>query len=73
MNEEQFKEYSRRYHRLFHTDGTTQVFGALGNHDIGFHYRLVFHCEIGRLMNALGIVKQSDKIQLLTQLCLRSC
>lgn len=39
VDEKQFEEYVRRYRRLFHTDERTQVFGALGNHDIGFHYR----------------------------------
>ncbi|XP_037040194.1 metallophosphoesterase 1 homolog [Bradysia coprophila] len=35
----QFQEYVQRYRRLFYTDPQrTRVFGALGNHDIGFHY-----------------------------------
>lgn len=39
VDEKQFKEYVLRYRRLFHTDSEkTKVFGALGNHDIGFHY-----------------------------------
>lgn len=41
VDEKQFQDYARRYHRLFYTDDKIQVFGALGNHDIGFHYRYV--------------------------------
>lgn len=36
-----FDQYVMRYHQLFHTQGKPKVYSVVGNHDIGFHYRLV--------------------------------
>lgn len=38
VGEKAFREYLRRYHRIFHTPPGTKLFSLVGNHDIGFHY-----------------------------------
>ncbi|XP_026757271.1 metallophosphoesterase 1 homolog [Galleria mellonella] len=41
--EREFDEYVERFHKLFKVlDGTT-MFAVVGNHDIGFHYRITPH------------------------------
>lgn len=39
VNDQQFQAYAARFQRLFHVPQGTQIFGALGNHDVGFHYK----------------------------------
>lgn len=39
VNDNQFKSYMLRYHDIFRTPDHIQVYSAVGNHDIGFHYR----------------------------------
>lgn len=39
VNDQQFQAYAERFQRLFYVPKGTQLFGALGNHDIGFHYK----------------------------------
>lgn len=36
---EEFVEYVARFHRLFAVPDDSHVLIAVGNHDIGFHYR----------------------------------
>lgn len=38
-NEEGFTEYVTRFRGMFYTPDHIKVYGAVGNHDIGFHYR----------------------------------
>lgn len=40
VNDEYFGMYLLRFQAIFQTPSRTQVFSAVGNHDIGFHYRL---------------------------------
>ncbi|CAD7079158.1 unnamed protein product [Hermetia illucens] len=35
-----FREYVLRFQKLFHTPAGVRTISAVGNHDIGFHYRL---------------------------------
>lgn len=39
VNDQQFQAYAARFQRLFHVPKGTQIFGAIGNHDVGFHYK----------------------------------
>lgn len=38
VTDTEWKEYVRRFHRLFHTPDHVKVVAVVGNHDIGFHY-----------------------------------
>lgn len=42
VNDSYFQQYLLRYHEMFRTPDHIKVYSAVGNHDIGFHYRLVF-------------------------------
>lgn len=39
---EGFESYLMRFHDIFYTPPGTKVYSAVGNHDIGFHYRFVW-------------------------------
>lgn len=39
VNDEHFQAYLLRYHDIFRTPEQIQVYSAVGNHDIGFHYK----------------------------------
>lgn len=39
VDHDEFKEYVRRFHSHFHTPPSTPVISAVGNHDVGFHYK----------------------------------
>lgn len=40
VNDAQFDEYAARFRRLFSVPAGVRVYGSLGNHDVGFHYRM---------------------------------
>lgn len=40
VDERAFDEYAQRFRRLFRVPDGTRLYGALGNHDVGFHYRM---------------------------------
>lgn len=40
VNDKQFAAYVQRFQRLFHTPEGIPVYSIIGNHDVGFHYRL---------------------------------
>ncbi|XP_055920770.1 metallophosphoesterase 1 homolog [Eupeodes corollae] len=40
VNDEQFNKYVQRFRRLFYAPKNTQVISVVGNHDVGFHYRM---------------------------------
>jgi len=37
-SDSEFQHHVSRFHRMFHTPSTTQLYAVVGNHDIGFHY-----------------------------------
>lgn len=39
VNDKHFEAYLLRFHDIFRTPDSVQVFSAVGNHDVGFHYR----------------------------------
>ena len=39
VNDIKFKNYVTRFRQLFHTNNETVIYGAVGNHDVGFHYK----------------------------------
>lgn len=39
VDEEQFRAYLLRFYKLFQTPNHIKVYSAVGNHDVGFHYR----------------------------------
>lgn len=40
VSDKNFREYLLRFHTIFQTPNQMPVYSAVGNHDIGFHYRL---------------------------------
>lgn len=34
-----FEQYVERFHRIFKTPSNVPIISAVGNHDIGFHYK----------------------------------
>ncbi|XP_055858369.1 metallophosphoesterase 1 homolog isoform X2 [Episyrphus balteatus] len=40
VNDEYFNQYVQRFRRLFYAPAETQVISVVGNHDVGFHYRM---------------------------------
>lgn len=40
VNGEGFESYLMRFHDIFYASSNIKVYSAVGNHDIGFHYRL---------------------------------
>lgn len=44
VDDENFDQYLLRYYQLFHTPSHIKVYSAVGNHDIGFHYRYFDLC-----------------------------
>lgn len=40
VDDDQFDAYVQRFRRLFHVPPGIRLYGALGNHDVGFHYRM---------------------------------
>ena len=45
VDNQQFKEFVRRFRSHFHAPDSVPVISAVGNHDVGFHYKCVcgFH------------------------------
>lgn len=41
VDDEQFHTYLDRFHSLFYTPEHIKVYSAVGNHDVGFHYKWV--------------------------------
>lgn len=39
VDDDQFAVYLARFKRLFRVPDGTRLYGALGNHDVGFHYK----------------------------------
>ncbi|XP_059617275.1 metallophosphoesterase 1 homolog [Phlebotomus argentipes] len=39
VNDQEFQDYVDRFYSIFSIPSTTQLFGIVGNHDIGFHYQ----------------------------------
>lgn len=39
VNSNDFEQYVERFHRIFKTTGNVPIISAVGNHDIGFHYK----------------------------------
>ena len=39
VDDEHFEAYVLRFYDIFRTPDNVQVFSAVGNHDVGFHYR----------------------------------
>jgi len=37
-SDSEFQRYVSKFHKMFHTPSTTQLYAVVGNHDIGFHY-----------------------------------
>ncbi|XP_065356655.1 metallophosphoesterase 1 homolog [Calliphora vicina] len=40
VDHDEFKEYVRRFHSHFHVSPSIPVISAVGNHDVGFHYKM---------------------------------
>lgn len=40
VGDHDFDEYVQRFRRLFYVPDGIRLYGALGNHDVGFHYRM---------------------------------
>jgi len=40
----EFHRHVSRFHRMFRTPATTQLYAVVGNHDIGFHYMYDITC-----------------------------
>lgn len=40
VNSNDFEQYVERFHRIFKTTGNVPIISAVGNHDIGFHYKM---------------------------------
>lgn len=38
VDAEYFPKFLSRFHRTFHTPNNIQMYSAVGNHDVGFHY-----------------------------------
>lgn len=49
VDEKGFESYLMRFHDIFYTPSPTKVYSAVGNHDIGFHYR--FHSTFSALFS----------------------
>uniref|UniRef100_A0A2A4JEK1 Calcineurin-like phosphoesterase domain-containing protein n=1 Tax=Heliothis virescens TaxID=7102 RepID=A0A2A4JEK1_HELVI len=41
--EKEFNDYVERFYRFFEVPETTAMYSVVGNHDIGFHYRITPH------------------------------
>ncbi|PZC81140.1 hypothetical protein B5X24_HaOG213241 [Helicoverpa armigera] len=41
--EKEFNDYVERFYKLFEVPETTAMYSVVGNHDIGFHYRITPH------------------------------
>lgn len=52
MNEKQFSEYVKRFHRLFPTKNPHVV---VGNHDVGFHDRMTNYRTLERFYRSFGL------------------
>lgn len=48
---QEFRQYITRFDDLFQTPEKTQVYTAVGNHDVGFHYAMTTHLH-DRFVNA---------------------
>lgn len=46
MDQNGFREYVLRFQKLFHTPAGVRTISAVGNHDIGFHYRYESYSSI---------------------------
>lgn len=57
MNDEEFDEYVQRFRRLFYVPDGTRLISAMGNHDIGFHYRThpFFVNRFNKAFNSSGV------------------
>ncbi|KAJ0182005.1 hypothetical protein K1T71_002727 [Dendrolimus kikuchii] len=42
-SEKEFEQYVERFHNLFKVPDNTKMYVVVGNHDIGFHYRITPH------------------------------
>ncbi|CAB3230744.1 unnamed protein product [Arctia plantaginis] len=42
-SEKEFNHYVQRYHEMFHVPEDILMYNVVGNHDIGFHYRITPH------------------------------
>lgn len=42
-SEKEFEEYVERFHKIFKIPDGTTMYAVVGNHDIGFHYRITPH------------------------------
>ncbi|XP_028166727.1 metallophosphoesterase 1 isoform X2 [Ostrinia furnacalis] len=42
-SQREFKDYVERFHKLFKVPDGTTMYAVVGNHDIGFHYRITPH------------------------------
>lgn len=40
VNSRDFEQYVARFHRIFKTPSNVPIISAVGNHDIGFHYKM---------------------------------
>lgn len=40
IDDSEFYEYVSRFHEMFSVPKTTRIISAVGNHDVGFHYRM---------------------------------
>jgi len=52
-SDSEFQHHVSRFHRMFHTPSTTQLYAVVGNHDIGFHYMVSDH-QRQRFTNAFS-------------------
>lgn len=48
---EEFEGYVKRFYRLFRVPEGIKMYVAVGNHDIGFHYRLVILLDLKFVFN----------------------
>lgn len=39
VDEDGFNEYRRRFFKIFKTPENIKLYGLIGNHDVGFHYK----------------------------------
>lgn len=59
---ERFDAYLMRFHDIFYTPSHIKVYSAVGNHDVGFHYRFMsFHFPMNPITVNLKILMSKNK------------
>lgn len=64
VDQDQFAAYLLRFQQLFHTPSHIKVYSAVGNHDIGFHYRCDHHCHIKYFFAIIKFSYQMSSFQI---------